>query len=366
MMQMPETIWWQWVTGPGRYARAIGEALCGPQQKSVLLRAGDALPWRWQLREAVEESLRGEGIAVEYIAGDGLPGGDAAPGDIGIRLLERFAPQALAAYRPHRGESAEAFLRRESALSGRVLWLYGLQPQQAVQWEAFIRRYKSTGIAHGLFVLEVDTAHPRNAAQGGCVAEYATSDWITPYDLQLFASIVVAQSGIPGCLQQYAIFTAAALCGMDPDAVVSLIAGTNFERDNPAERYRACCAPASAPPPGALEHRLWKAQVQVAYPIIEAERVAYTQKYRESIEACLPLTQYNVEITEPVDVELGTLCYLMGEDQGDHLKRLYIPDPDDFDRIVFLRRLRNNLAHRIVCDPEDMWLLLSQVRDDGY
>ena len=111
-----------------------------------------------------------------------------------------------------------------------------------------------------------------------------------------------------------------------------------------------------------IEHRIWTAQIQVLFPIIELERVEIICKYENAIKSVLDsenITQYGELLTDAIDVELGTLCYLMSKRNNDGLYYLYIPNETDRDRIRFLHECRNNLAHVSCCSPKQVRELLN-------
>ena len=95
--------------------------------------------------------------------------------------------------------------------------------------------------------------------------------------------------------------------------------------------------------------------------MIELERVELIGRYERQIREVLAsggITQYNQILQEPMDVELGTLSYLMGAKMEDGFYALYIPSEEDRKRIRFLHTCRNQLAHASCCTPEQVEQLL--------
>ena len=106
-----------------------------------------------------------------------------------------------------------------------------------------------------------------------------------------------------------------------------------------------------------LEHRLWSAQVQVLFPIIEMERIALIEKWYDIIQDALDsnyITQYNEPLRNAIDVELGSLCYMMKHRTESGLYMLYIPDENERDWISFLHDCRNQLAHASICTTDQV------------
>ena len=93
------------------------------------------------------------------------------------------------------------------------------------------------------------------------------------------------------------------------------------------------------------------------------ERVAIIERYEDEISDALRenyITQYGEQIIDPIDVEFGSLCYMMSHRrQGDNsVFMIYIPDENDRERIKFLHGCRNKLAHVTCCDPEEVSRLI--------
>ena len=112
-----------------------------------------------------------------------------------------------------------------------------------------------------------------------------------------------------------------------------------------------------------INHRIWSAQVQTLFPLIELERIELISKYQEEIQEALDQEatyQYGEELTDPIEVELGTMCYLMARRRSDYLYSLYIPDESDRERIHFLHECRNRLAHAETCTVEQVSALLEK------
>lgn len=100
------------------------------------------------------------------------------------------------------------------------------------------------------------------------------------------------------------------------------------------------------------------------FPVIELERVSMIHKYEKEIQEILEnetITQYNEILKNALDVELGTLCYLMSRKNYDGFYSLYIPNETDREWIRFLHDCRNKLAHVSCCSPEQIYALLNKM-----
>lgn len=114
---------------------------------------------------------------------------------------------------------------------------------------------------------------------------------------------------------------------------------------------------------GEIDRRVWKAQVEILFPILEARRLAVIARVRDQLTAVLEssdISQFGERVSEPEDVELGTLVYLMAQTNDDGERLLYIPDRELRNEIHLLRVCRNIIAHHKVCEWSQVkWLLES-------
>lgn len=375
MITIAPSIWWTQITGPRRLTEVIGAAL--RESRSVIYVSDPDMPWRQEMRYAVEEQIRHTtNLSVDYIDWED----EYKDADIGKTLLEQYATRKeLSQYRPHLGEPGE-YLHKIGALSGRVIWIKGIPTSQVGEWYSFCCDYRTDTREHGVFVIEA----------AGCVSDFRFPkyvsvvryfDYVTHYDTQLFALIMLSRSNIPVSLHQYISYVASNLCLTDGELAQELISQTDFEKSSPIDTLdklyreekklvtRGSMEPVNNQPHPfylfrknnyyMLNHRLWRAQIQAAFPLVEEERVAFVNKYKKAINACLPIKQYKEMITNPYDVELGTLVYLTQEKDENGQRQLYMNESIDYDRLHFLRDIRHKLAHMKICSPEEMTQLLA-------
>ena len=91
--------------------------------------------------------------------------------------------------------------------------------------------------------------------------------------------------------------------------------------------------------PQASQKDMWEAQIKVVFPIIEKQRSIIVERYRNGIEALLPITgAYGEMFFDAEDVEIGVLSHLVS------LGRLVVAF-EDGKMIARLRNARNTLAH---------------------
>lgn len=114
----------------------------------------------------------------------------------------------------------------------------------------------------------------------------------------------------------------------------------------------------------AIGAQIWKAQLQVLFPMLEIERVSFVEHYHQQIQEALSERYYDFKtgrsqliyqfgdvISDPDDAELGTIYRMTklkhNADTSQYL--LYIPDEKSRSRIELLHDLRNALAHGEPC-----------------
>ena len=206
--------------------------------------------------------------------------------------------------------------------------------------------------------------------------------YVSSYDVQLLNSFILdSESSCSDEWKRYISTVIATVCGTDAEVSESLLSTYDFTRTNvnqaldeliqmPAFIRRGAEASSTHILKYArnkrwseINHRIWSAQVQTLFPLIELERIELISKYQEEIQEALDQEatyQYGEELTDPIEVELGTMCYLMARRRSDYLYSLYIPDESDRERIHFLHECRNRLAHAETCTVEQVSALLEK------
>lgn len=104
-----------------------------------------------------------------------------------------------------------------------------------------------------------------------------------------------------------------------------------------------------------LRRRVWEAQVEVLFAVIERKRIGIITQIADDLCACLKehdVVQNHEVIDSPMDVELGTLVYLMASGW-------LVVGYDLKSRIHLLRRIRNDIAHGSMCSDDDVQSLLN-------
>ena len=217
MTSHPSVIWWTQITGPRRLVDEISSALTN--SRSVIYISDPDMPWRREMRYTIEEQIKNTcSLVVDYIDWED----EFKGGDISSFLLERYASRNdVAAYRPHLGKPL-SYLHKLRALSGQVIWIKGIPADQIGEWASICRDYRTDTNEHGAFVIEAAGYFP-DARFPQYVSVIRYYDYVSHYDTQLFALMVLSQSNIPIHLHKYISYVAANLCLTDAELADELI-----------------------------------------------------------------------------------------------------------------------------------------------
>lgn len=372
-----EEFWWNHITGPNVVVSSVVSALLNG--KMVVLKVPSDLPWRHSMRSAVHTAFSERSdcsdVVTELID---LRNENARQMQPGRFILDRFAtPTISRGYREKSKVTVQDYISAKDIIKNRIVWIKGIDPDVAGEWIRFCRGFSQRSAAQGLFVLEVN--ENTSVTETNLLRVINFSDCVSNYDVQLFNSFVLGnQKQYSDGWKKYIAVCTAAICGVDAEISQTMLQSLDFRVESPLEGIRQIDQMPDFMRRGEngsnhvlwhyrngdmalLEHRLWSAQVQVLFPMIELERVELIGRYERQIREVLAsggITQYNQILQEPMDVELGTLSYLMGAKMEDGFYTLYIPSEEDRKRIRFLHTCRNQLAHASCCTPEQVEQLL--------
>lgn len=378
---MPEwsEFWWTSIIGPRNLCDAVSRAL--HNKSSVCLVVPDDLPWRDEMRASIETGMHQmpdmESFYVEFIdVEDECP--DIA--DIGRYLMERYAlPEIAAGYRGR--EKLQKYILDKHVLDNRVLWIKGMNAAQEKRWLQFCRDYVPAKDSDGRFVLEARWTDRESERRNLAVIRYG--DTIKRYDLTLFNSIYLnREKGTYSAIwQQYAAVMCALLCATDAETSQAFMETCDFSTEEPIIGMQKIAEDEAYLRRGEsndqhilslirrenmsiIDTQVWKAQLQVLFPLLEIERVSFVSHYHQQIQEALRERYYDFKtgrsqliyqfgdvISDPDDAELGTIYRMtkLKRDNDTSQYLLYIPDEKSRSRIELLHDLRNALAHGEPC-----------------
>jgi len=241
---------------------------------------------------------------------------------------------------------------------------------QVSDWLSFCRDYNSNNEENGLFVLEIQGGVHK---QDNNMRSIRLLECISNYDVQLFSSFIVEEkSALSNVWRRYLSTATAIICDIDAEIASHLLEIIDPKKQSPLDIIMEMASWQEYSVRGAddesnhifmhcrnnnkkeLEQRLWKAQVQVLFPLIEMERIKIIESYYRELQTTIEqkhIEQYGEKITKPIQLELGTLCFLMN-------RYSCIRDKDARERISFLHKCRNHLAHAHCCSTSEVCELL--------
>ena len=380
-----EEFWWNNITGAHVVVSKVADALL--ENKMVLLRVPSDLPWRYSMRSSIHTAFQERTDARDVVI-EAIDVVDDNPDDLepGRFLLQKYASSAVSrGYREKSKVSIQDYIAQKDVIKNRILWIKGLDGTTASNWIKFCKGFTPKTAAEGLFVLEI---HDKIDPPESKFIEYIDfSECVSNYDVQLFNSFVLDEDEDiaygSDIWKKYISATAAMICDVDAEVSELLLRDVDFRKESAIDGIARISEMDEFSRRGAeagsnhvlwlyrnnktaeLNHRIWAAQVQVLFPVIEMERIEIIEKYRNEINQALTdnyITQYGEQILDPMEVELGSLCYMMSHRQENdyYMYMLYIPDEADRDRIRFLHECRNSLAHVSCCEPKQVRRLLDR------
>ena len=369
-----EEFWWNHITGAQVVVSKVTSLLL--DNAMVILKVPSDLPWRHAMRGSIHAAFQQrsdfEDVVIELIDAIDDNQENLVPGRF---VLQRFASSTVSrGYREKSRITVQQYIMQKDVIKNRIIWIKGLTGKTAEEWVDFCKGFAPRTVTDGLFVLEIHGNMNVTATKYIQTINY--SDSVSNYDVQLFNSFVLDGEGTySNSWKKYIAVMAALICDIDVEVSERLLRETDFRKEEPIKgiqrisklpefKYRGLEADSAHVLwyyqngyISEIKHRVWAAQVQILFPIIEFERESIIRKWEALIKAALEeeeTKQYGEIIKEPIDVELGTLCYMMARENG----VLYIPDENARRRIRFLHECRNLLAHASCCTSEQVSELL--------
>lgn len=375
--------WWSGITGPRAFVEHIAQVLEGG--RSAVLVLPETCPWRGEMRSFSAETVAGR-YGLERLSVDPVmlePTAPDAPAQAPFQfLLERYALRDVA-LRYRESMDPQEFLVEQGVLKNRIVWLEGAGEKDACSWVAFLGTWRARSQTDGLFVCEV----PASAA--GSLASVVRDnvelidydEFVSDYSVSLFNGMLVDERvarGTTNLEQRYLEALLTSLCGRDVEVSEALADDLGALRDDPiaatmdtarffepergADEKDHVLTLVRSDEREALERRVWAAQIEVLFPLIETMRLDVIEALRPELEELVAqgrVYQYDERVERVEDVELGTLIYLMARHKEGDERMLYVPDHALRDKIHLLRACRNDLAHISICPSEQTRDLLA-------
>ena len=367
-MREASGIWWKEIAGPKSFVSDVTAYLL---DTSVIVRVPDDLPWRHEMRQEIQDELRESydysEISIQFIDAEDVLDSQQ---DISAYILDRFAlDEVKRQYRKKTGKSLLQFIVEKNILQDDVLWIKGISKKTAKKWLDFFYEFKECEPKSGRVVLELldnIDLHPEPE-----VREIRYSSYVSDYNLQLFCSLLLdSTSEISENKKRYAAALAAHLCDTDAEIAECFLSEYVSENAEPTTILKEIAKDTEYARRGAgtgsghilalvrenkqdlINKRIWEAQLQVLFPIVEADRVTLIHRIEPELRALLnakSVRQFDEIIDNPYDVEWGTLAHEMYQHSINDEYYLKSLTSADRDKIKRYRQYRNNLAHSDCC-----------------
>ena len=337
-------LWWEQVPNARKFISEIINFAV--DDKNVLLDVPASIPWYDEMQSQIEEGIREQktGYNLEVLLDD-----NREPGEIVMRKFCK--PEKIQKYRPLIGYAKFLAESDDIVLNTRIVWITGINPDRYTSWAKFANDYKEAlpeGRRGCTFILELNSANSIGAMKGINIVSYKRL--IGYFDCFVFYAVAAAIINETAVLKQYLTELVTEVCGNDIELGAECLLLENYIEflNNPinvlkkleVEKARSDGIDFKI---NAAENEIvqcvWNAQIKTIFPIIENFRRCFVEKHSEAIQKELPITNsYGEERTQPNEVEIGTLEYMVCE------KGITIP-VEEHNKLHIYKQARNDLAH---------------------
>lgn len=342
------TLWWERTPNANRFIRDILKALY--MGKSVIINFPENIPWKEEFIDAVEDGIYKYGDEKTLDIHTRTMIKDVK--DPGRYLFDNYCdPKEKKNY--WTTESYESFLANSSVsiINTKYIILDVIKCPSPGKWIKSIYKYnESIGEEneHGVFILFNKGGHIEET-NNNLVHTFNYEKYISEYDCLMLCLTIAADLDCPPKIKQYLAEFATIITNGNYE-----LAGKLCERGMPL-----ILSPYKVVQDVYIENMisytelskkvnsaLWEAQIKIVFPIIEAYRKYYADKYKDNISQSLPFKDsitrqiiYNVS-----ELEIGHLFYISEKGR--------FADHKDYKRLQMLKDARNDSSHWNVIEYE--------------
>jgi hypothetical protein len=332
------TVWWGQIGNSLRFLSKVSTNL--RDCHSAVLQVPQNLPWRYDFYEAVDirkSTFSAEKRLMRLKWEEG-----ADPGE--FILDELCSGRVRAEYWP--GQTYAEYLgsRDDILLNDYYIWITGVHNKTDItKWIEFICQYEHAAERlenHAVYIIEYD----------GIPVEVSGVEQIVytveNYDCRVF-SLEVAAALANTALRNYQAELALRICDCDPELCFALLEIGDQLLHNPVRTasevlqngYSSEHSVFISKTEQQIQSAVWEASVVLLFPVLERYRLNFIAQNADALARHLPISNSNGDrITEPCDLELGSLHYIVSSANRDFCTV-------DTDAIRLCRKVRNQLAH---------------------
>ena len=374
----PDCLWWERTYGPLSVISGAVNAFRNGM-RCVILVVDKNIAYRHELRQVIyrnlcslKSNIRIVNVDCEEIVNLGI--------DLSKGLLKELVDEDAIL---KRGESVIEYADKTGALKDKFIYIKGVDKEQTCAEAIAIanelcRKHTQSG-AH--IIIETPFVPTGYLAKNAVVIN--VTEQIGEADMETFASLYYRSRYKDSLRKKYIVnryveFVIACVCGTDAELAVALIDDLDFINGSVLESLKnislnGCVHGMRGSDAGSgrnphplfllksgrvddIERLVWTAQLQTFFPVIEEKRWFYIDKYRSELERILSTVEIydsNIKkrITEVEDLDIGRLCYSMSKDKEAFIEY-------DYDEVVFLKNMRNNIAHLDLLSPRELSRLI--------
>lgn len=347
-------IWWSQVTNAVRYVTEIKQSLL--EEKSILLKYTNGMPWRDQLEETIVEAVKLQNSEKKFVK---IP----IVSNPGEYLLNEFCKkEKRAEYRPTKGYAKFFAESDEIVLHDRYFWVQIDDVSCLNNWMKFVSDYiKERGKKDNIAVFILEWAGNELVPVKKGIRIFSFDDYVGEYDRIVFTVLSSSSIKENSFVKNYIAELVANVSGNDIELCAECIWHYKEFLENSwkliqtiiAEKVRSdgtdFCYTKTAEE---VKHLIWLAQIKTVYPYLEEYRENFVQKHANEISKRLPIqTSYGETYTDPKDVELGTLMYMAGCNN-------LVLSTSEYEKLKKYKEARNKLSHLIALTIEEIRELL--------
>lgn len=355
-----DKIWWKHIIKANKFIDDVVSAAMGG--KSIILSLPENTPWRKTMIDMISDRLKFKSSSrlFEEIL--------CPEEEVGLYLLNNYCKkEKRATYRY--GMTYASFLGKSQdiVLNDRFIWVSNVPSSRYEEWVDFITEYTSsvTEKDPAIFILEVSDRNTTYKPKKG-IRVISFEQNIGAYDRFAFSALLATEIDIKDYIRPYLAELASIVCNEDIELCAECVSSGYVFLENPLEVIHSIIKVKNrsdgrkfdfTKDNSQIEKLIWETQLKHVFPLIEKYKRNFILRHESAIKSALPITNsYGESVESPIDVEIGTLLYM--------IKQGLIPiNEAEYSELKNYRAARNKLAHLDILDLDivDMILKKSKV-----
>ena len=334
-------IWWKMITNPHRLISDIVDAVS--LGRSVLIGFPSKIPWSDDFKEIIESELSSFGGERAFDVHKASKAKE--PGEF---IFEKYcSPNEKHKY--WKTETYEDFManNQNTVLNTKYVCIEGISNSSIPHWIDSIKRYIGAfneDDEHGIFIL---LCNGKPLPTPDCIVSFDYSDYISEYDSLMLCLTIVSELKCSSKEKQY-IAEFANIAANGDYEIAGCLAEKGFELiENPYVTLQEVLKAHDISYTSLskrVDSAIWEAQTKIVFPIVEAYRKYFSERYNRQLVNYLPFkdNMTGQKITTVNELEIGHLFYLS--------EKNHFANKADHDRLFVIKDARNDVSHWNVID----------------